>query len=292
MLKDCDMAIKHVLACVDGSSGDSAVLGYLLQIARQFPIHIDVLHVRLDLSKTPKRGWYTREVDRLFGIDEALERRANEASAQAKQGFEDWRLENHMPLVDQPTAVHNISAAWREIKGYEVEVVASIGRFTDLIIVARPESGPSPSLALEAAVFDTRRPALMVPCGSPTDLFFHPIIAWNGSVEAARAVTCAVPLLTRVQGQVDIFTAVEAKHDTNHQELLRYLNWHGVAGKEIAINDTSHSVAENLLAHAKLERAGLIVMGAYTHGHYRQLIFGGVTHHVMQHANVPVLMVH
>lgn len=292
-MKDCDMAIKHVLVCVDGSTGDSAALGYSLQIARQLPIHIDVLHVRLDLSKPPKRGdWYTREIDRLFGIAEVLERRANEVAAQAKQDFEDWRLENHVPLVDQPSAVHNISAAWREIKGYEVEVISSFGRFTDLIIVARPESGSSPSLALEAAVFDTHRPVLMVPCGSPTDLFFHPIIAWNGSTEAARAVTCAVPLLARVQGQVDIFTAVEAKRDTNPEELLRYLNWHGAAGKVIAINDTSHSVAENLFGHAKLERAGLIVMGAYTHGHYRQFVFGGVTQHVMQHANVPVLMVH
>jgi nucleotide-binding universal stress UspA family protein len=287
------MAIKHVLVCVDGGSGDSAALGYSLQIARQLPIHIDVLHVRLDLSKPPKRGgWYTRAVDRLFGIAEVLERGANEAAARAKQGFEDWRLENHVPLVDQPSAVHSVSAAWREIKGYEVEVIASIGRLTDLIIVAQPESGPSPSLALETAVFDTRRPVLMVPCSLPTDLFFHPIIAWNGSTEAARAVTCAVPLLARVQGQVDVFTAVEAKHDTNAEELLRYMHWHGAPGKEIAINDTSHSIAENLFAHAKLERASLIVMGAYTHGHYRQFMFGGVTQHAMQHADIPVLMVH
>jgi nucleotide-binding universal stress UspA family protein len=292
-MKDCDMAIKHVLVCVEGSSGDSAALGYSLQTARQLPVHIDVLHVRLDPSKPPKReGWYTRQVDRLFGIVEVLERSANEAAARAKQGFEHWRLENHVPLVDQPSAVHNISAAWREIKGYEVEVIASIGRLTDLIIIARPESGPSLSLALEVAVFDTGRPLLIVPCSPPTDLFFRPIIAWNGSPEAARAITCAIPLLTRVQSQVDIFTAVEAKHDANSEELLRYLNWHGAAGKEIAINDTSHSVAENLLAHAKSERAGLIVMGAYTHGHYRQFMLGGVTQHVMQHANVPVLMVH
>ena len=83
------MAIKHVLVCVDGSSGDSAALGYSLQIARQLSVHIDVLHVRLDLSKPPKRGgWYSREIDRLFGIAEVIERRANEAAAQAKQGHE------------------------------------------------------------------------------------------------------------------------------------------------------------------------------------------------------------
>jgi nucleotide-binding universal stress UspA family protein len=286
------MTIKHVLACVDGSSSDSAVLSYSLQIARKFPIHVDVLHVRLHLSKAPKRGWYRKEVDLLLGITEALEQRASEAAARAKKSFEDWRLENQVPFVDAPAAVHNISAAWREIKGYEVEVIASIGRLTDLIIVARPESGPSPSPALEAAVFDTRRPVLMVSRSSPTDLFFQPIIAWDGSRQAAQAVACAVPLLTRVHGSVDVFTAVKAKHDTNPEELLRYLNWHGVAGKEIAINDPVHPVAENLLAHAKLTRAGLIVMGAYTHGHYLQYMFGDVTQHMMKNSDIPVLMLH
>ena len=38
--------------------------------------------------------------------------------------------------------------------------------------------------------------------------------------------------------------------------------------------------------------AGLIVMGAYTHGHYRQFLFGGMTRHVMEHAAVPVLLAH
>jgi nucleotide-binding universal stress UspA family protein len=286
------MTIKHVLACVDGSSGDSAVLSYSLQIARKFPVHVDVLHVRLLLSKAPKRGWYRKELDLLFGIAEAIEQRASETAARAKKSFEDWRLENQVPLVDAPTAVYNISAAWREIKGYEVEVIASIGRLTDLIIVARPESGPSPSLALEAAVFETRRPVLMVSRSSSTDLFFQPIIAWDGSTQAAQAVACAVPLLTRAHGSVDVFTAVEAKHDTNPEELLRYLNWHGVAGNEIAINDPAHPIAEDLLAHAKLTRAGLIVMGAYTRRHYLQYMFGDVTQHMMKNSDIPVLMLH
>jgi nucleotide-binding universal stress UspA family protein len=51
-------------------------------------------------------------------------------------------------------------------------------------------------------------------------------------------------------------------------------------------------VGANLLAQASARQAGLIVMGAYTHGHYRQFLFGGVTRHVMQHAATPVLLAH
>jgi nucleotide-binding universal stress UspA family protein len=36
-------------------------------------------------------------------------------------------------------------------------------------------------------------------------------------------------------------------------------------------------------------RTGLIVMGAYTHGHYRQFLFGGMTRHVIEHAAIPIL---
>jgi hypothetical protein len=196
-------------------------LDYALQIARRFPLHIDVLHVRFDLSKVPRRSWYTRQIEHLFGIAEALDRKAGEAAARASQHFEAWRSQNNIPLIGETTLVEDTSAAWREIKGYEMEVIPLVGRLTDLIITARPASGPSPSLALESAVFDTGRPVLMVSEQSSTDLFLRPIIAWNGSKEAAQATGCAIPLLGRVLGPVEIFTAVETKHQTKPKELLR-----------------------------------------------------------------------
>ena len=36
-------------------------------------------------------------------------------------------------------------------------------------------------------------------------------------------------------------------------------------------------------------RADLLVMGAYGHSRLRELIFGGATHHVLEHADLPVL---
>ena len=38
--------------------------------------------------------------------------------------------------------------------------------------------------------------------------------------------------------------------------------------------------------------ADIIVMGAYTHSRMRQLILGGVTRHVLEHSNLPLLMAH
>lgn len=47
-----------------------------------------------------------------------------------------------------------------------------------------------------------------------------------------------------------------------------------------------------LLWQAETRQAGLIVMGAYTHGRVRQLFLGGVTSHVFRNTRVPVLLAH
>jgi nucleotide-binding universal stress UspA family protein len=49
----------------------------------------------------------------------------------------------------------------------------------------------------------------------------------------------------------------------------------------------------SLFAQASANQTGLIVMGgAYTHGHYRQFLFGGMTRYVMEHAAIPILFAH
>jgi len=42
----------------------------------------------------------------------------------------------------------------------------------------------------------------------------------------------------------------------------------------------------------KGELADLIVMGAYAHGEWREAILGGVTHYMLDHADLPLLMRH
>jgi nucleotide-binding universal stress UspA family protein len=38
--------------------------------------------------------------------------------------------------------------------------------------------------------------------------------------------------------------------------------------------------------------ANLLVMGAYSHSRLREMIVGGVTKYVIQHAELPVLLAH
>lgn len=51
-------------------------------------------------------------------------------------------------------------------------------------------------------------------------------------------------------------------------------------------------VGDVLLAKAKELKAGLLVMGAYGYSRFREIVLGGVTEHVLNHADIPVLMAH
>ena len=52
------------------------------------------------------------------------------------------------------------------------------------------------------------------------------------------------------------------------------------------------STGEAVLAAAKAEGCDLLVKGAFTRTRLRQMIFGGVTSHIMRHADLPLLMAH
>ena len=47
-----------------------------------------------------------------------------------------------------------------------------------------------------------------------------------------------------------------------------------------------------ILSRAADDIADMIVMGAYGHARWREVVFGGVTLHMLKHMTVPVLMSH
>ena len=51
-----------------------------------------------------------------------------------------------------------------------------------------------------------------------------------------------------------------------------------------------NSVGAGLLAAARDFGCDLLAMGAYSHSRLRQLILGGVTRHVLEHGDLPVMM--
>ncbi len=105
--------------------------------------------------------------------------------------------------------------------------------------------------------------------------------------EQALAARAAIPLLQASGGGVAILCVAERNRRAVASEAVEYLRWHGIDATVAA--PTAEHVGAQLLAFAHERGAGLIVSGAYSHSRLRQLLFGGVTGHLVERADLPVL---
>ena len=115
-------------------------------------------------------------------------------------------------------------------------------------------------------------------------------VAWNGTAESAAAVQAAIPWMQRAE-KVQVLSAEEyQRRGPGPAELAGYLALHGIQVETKGFRPIERDVGRGLLEAAKAFGADMLAMGAYSHSRLRQLILGGVTRHVLEHATLPVLM--
>jgi nucleotide-binding universal stress UspA family protein len=174
-------------------------------------------------------------------------------------------------------------------------VVGSHGRVFDVIVMGRPDddtAGPY-HRAIEAALFESGRPVLLAPPTAPQQIATNIMVHWNGSTEQARTNAFAMPLL-RQATRVTVLTVVGGQDvpGPSADHVRRQLRCNGIAAEPVSIPVAGRSTGEAVLAAAKAEGCDLLIKGAFTRNRLRQMIFGGATSHIMQHAHLPVLMAH
>ena len=76
------------------------------------------------------------------------------------------------------------------------------------------------------------------------------------------------------------------------QEAARQLRRNGIPADGKIVATQRRSTGETILAEAGNWDADLLVKGAYTQSRLRQMIFGGMTSHILAEATLPVLMSH
>jgi len=179
-------------------------------------------------------------------------------------------------------------------KGAEDDMLAQYGRLADLVVVARGASDTalSESPTMQAAIMNTGRPVLVAPPERAGTVARNIVVAWNGSAQAARALGAAMPLLS----QADTVTLLQIDEGSGEgppiEDAVDYLAAHGCQAKALTQPHGHGSIGDDLLLAAHNQGADLLVMGAYSHSRLREFVFGGVTRHVMETANLPVLMAH
>lgn len=268
----------------------SHVFEAALALARQLQAHVTGAYIRPDPDAAAKAipemimaGGITREI---------IARDIAQAAAAAEVRFEEWRNRNGgsaRPGGDPA----GWRATWAEHVGEFEPIVTRYGRLSDFIVLPRPsESEVVAQRCADAAIFGTGRPTLLVGDTLPASLTDHVLIAWNGSLEASRAVFGAMPLL-RLATRVTILTALEYGADAvDLNDLAASLRDRGIHTPEVVFPSDERSTGAALVTAAATQNATLIVMGAYTHSRLREAFLGGVTKHLLARAPVPLLMSH
>jgi nucleotide-binding universal stress UspA family protein len=129
----------------------------------------------------------------------------------------------------------------------------------------------------------------------PDRLGDNVLVAWNGSREAGRAVQEALPLMSA--SSVVTILLVDPEEDADidlAEDLVAHLGRHGLHARTQVIRHDLGTIAvsDTILTQVAELDADLLVMGAYSHSRFREIILGGVTRDVLRDMNLPVLMAH
>lgn len=284
--------IRNIIVPVRGDGKGDNVLAHAAVLAKRFDAHIEVTHCRARPDDLMPYG---------VAIPSFLKEQITESARKLAEIEEAGLIDELKELAkglgikfsEDPKA-KGVTISWTEEQGKQPDVIKHHGRLADLICVPQPDREQNIGFnTLKSALFLTGRPVLMCP---PTDkvpatLGEHVAIAWNGSLEASRAVMLNCDIL-KAAGKVTILSAGKGEpHGATADDLKDYL---AVRGIDAALDkfNPGDNVGQALLERSAAAGADLLVMGAYGDSHERELLFGGNTQTVVDTAKMPVILVH
>jgi len=176
-------------------------------------------------------------------------------------------------------------------------------RYADLVIVSRDaEPIAVPGIPAEARglpeyiALHGARPVLVVPPGwSARGLPGTAVVGWDGSMQAIRAITAALPLLRQADAVklalVNPGAMAEMHGEEPGADMALHLARHGVK-VDVVIEHSRASTGDALQNVARDHGAGLLVTGAFGHSRYREFVLGGVTRSLLAGSTMPLLIAH
>lgn len=288
--------IKTLLAPFYGDEKELPALEAAFIIGKRFNAHINCLHVSPKV--TPFfYGDAMAPVDVYEDMNIAIGKELKEQAKRAQIWFENTASKYDVSVTNrlQPDQ-KQATASWHHETDTEADkAIAHAGKLADIIIVSRviTEQHESYRSAIVAALFETGRSVIIMPTGKmPETIGENIAIAWDATPPASHAVAMARPFLTTAN-KVRIITVNEdGKDGPLAQDLAIYLLVHNIKSDHISVDEGSLSVGTALMEEAKKQGADMIVMGAFSHNRIRQMVMGGATSFMLDHAELPVFMMH
>ena len=146
--------------------------------------------------------------------------------------------------------------------------------------------------AFHDLLFNEHKLVLVPPPGPYAgNLLGHVVIGWKPNDHAQRAVVAA----RRWLAAADRITVLcvddkpEGKCTFTAREPLAQL---GLSGDVVAISSDGRSVGTAIIEFASSAKATCLLIGAFKHSYFLELLIGRVTRYLLSHATLPIIMKH
>ncbi|MFT7533472.1 MAG: nucleotide-binding universal stress UspA family protein, partial [Gammaproteobacteria bacterium] len=169
--------------------------------------------------------------------------------------------------------------------------------YSDIVVMGQSNPGDVNDIStglVDQVIMACGRPVMVIPyIGAQAKIGQRILLAWNGTREAVRALHDAMPLL---QSAEEVIVMTVNSNDTDEHipgaDISLHLARHNINATVNSTVSKNIDIGDTLLSRASDHSADCIVMGAYGHSRFREMIMGGATRHLLQHMTVPVLMSH
>jgi nucleotide-binding universal stress UspA family protein len=274
--------IKDIVVNLGGPGQQDFAVDYAVSVAETFAAHIAGVAYIYD-PVIPEGA--------LGGVPvQLIEAQREENSRAARSAVQ--RFEEAARADDVSFSSRTVEAS----VGGGATAFAAIARHFDLAIVGQRqrEQGAAGEVMIEAALFDSGRPVLIVPYIQRNKLTLDRVlVCWDGSRTAARAIGDGMALLERAKAVDIVSVAEERKEDEiTGANMAEHLGRHGISAATKRLIKGDIGIDSVVLSYAADIGADLIVMGGYGHSRLREFMLGGMTRGILESMTVPVLMSH
>ena len=286
--------MKVILVPVANREECKVTLNAGFNIATRLNSHVSGLHVRphRDSKQTAEKHWggpyrfipgvqwYKPELDDVLESQSALEL------------FEQMANKYHFDVRKRPAKKIKHMAKWHEMVGDPNHVFAITGPLADLIIVSRPlkKSRGQAHLFINAALFHSGRPVMMLPQKPLKTVGERVLIAWNQKTEVMQTIAAMLPLLQHANAVHIVTCGPENRPGPKMKHLQEYLRYWGIESE--GISTPGKNVSSEIEKTFKQTQSDLLLMGAYSRGRLTEWLLGGTTQYVLSNSQLPVVMMH
>ncbi|MEO0786237.1 MAG: universal stress protein [Pseudomonadota bacterium] len=267
-----------------------------LLLAGSFKSHLLAHHVRQRYASYPPMDFFPSGGTASAIVQESHDEATAAFARTMRAAFEEACDRNSAKIVPVTEALkqNGVTASWSEATGHASQDYSLAARIADLVVTAVPAPRDIylEREIFEALLFQSGAPLMAVPRDGLNALPRRPLVAWDGSLQASRVIRAAMPFLMDSE-ETTLLTIGETDPGTPGVEAAKlWLERAGVRTTSRTVDWPSGPVAERILNQCDASNADMVVMGGYSHSRLREALIGGVTLHILRHADRPLLMVH